>query len=639
MAKFLKVNSSGRHQQADVTYNDIVGTPAIPDSIIPKILPISYVYPEIGTYSGTVRPVANETEFNAAVSVASAGDIISLTADILATNTLVIDKKLKIDGAYTIQTAADGTAPVTLLSITGNDVYITSNVTIKQRKTTNTAVEVAVSVVGTGFISNATVEFMEFGYILKGSFKIGGKTTYTGALANNHRHIAIYNISAPSEIDAVLFDFPSEATPRASFVYHSSNSVEDKFNAPLKISNCKQLVETKIMRQFYLNDAFVSDSSDKPTAIFENNNFNELNGAIGFIGADGASPLNLLEAIVLINNNQGSASYDATINKGLLFLDGSGTIHDAGTCKVYYTGNKHLPINRNPADYSSAHDEGGIGYKNTVYNALTITPETNIQIENSVYNYTRLLPSYAEVKKEATTSAKGITQLSNSIIGTSETKAATENAVKLAKEDAKSYADSLVIGLFDDRGNFDASVNTYPTSGGSGTAGAILKGDIWTINVAGIINGKAVAIGDTVRALIDTPAQTDANWAIVASDSTSAGTLVYIAGETIATGQAVNIYDDAGTAKVRLANATDDTKECAGYAKVGASLGGNVVVSFEGLVTSLSGLSTGKQVFLSTTGGEFTATAPQATGNLSQPLGVATSATTLRFEAKEGTIM
>lgn len=72
------------------------------------------------------------------------------------------------------------------------------------------------------------------------------------------------------------------------------------------------------------------------------------------------------------------------------------------------------------------------------------------------------------------------------------------------------------LGLWDDRGTFDASVAAYPSSGGSGTAGAILKGDIWTISVAGTLpTGQVVEIGDTVRALIDTPGNTQANWGIL----------------------------------------------------------------------------------------------------------------------------
>lgn len=80
---------------------------------------------------------------------------------------------------------------------------------------------------------------------------------------------------------------------------------------------------------------------------------------------------------------------------------------------------------------------------------------------------------------------------------------------------ANAYTDSQVVGLWDDRGNFNASVNAYPSSGGSGTAGAILKGDIWTVSVGGTLpTGIVVFAGDTVRALVDTPGNTQANWAV-----------------------------------------------------------------------------------------------------------------------------
>lgn len=78
----------------------------------------------------------------------------------------------------------------------------------------------------------------------------------------------------------------------------------------------------------------------------------------------------------------------------------------------------------------------------------------------------------------------------------------------------KAYADGLVVGLLDDRGNFDASSNTFPAAGGSGSGGAVLKGDLWTISVAGTLGGTAVTPGDIVRALTDTPGQTASNWAV-----------------------------------------------------------------------------------------------------------------------------
>lgn len=82
----------------------------------------------------------------------------------------------------------------------------------------------------------------------------------------------------------------------------------------------------------------------------------------------------------------------------------------------------------------------------------------------------------------------------------------------------KQYVDNIILGLWDDRGNYNASGNVYPSSGGSGAAGAIRKGDIWTISVVGILGGTAVALGDTVRALIDAPGQVAANWALAEHD-------------------------------------------------------------------------------------------------------------------------
>ncbi len=78
-----------------------------------------------------------------------------------------------------------------------------------------------------------------------------------------------------------------------------------------------------------------------------------------------------------------------------------------------------------------------------------------------------------------------------------------------------------IVGMLDDRGNYNPSTNSnlYPTSGGSGISGAILKGDLWSIDGLGsgvevLIGTKTVSDGDVVRALIDSPGNTDSNWGI-----------------------------------------------------------------------------------------------------------------------------
>lgn len=73
---------------------------------------------------------------------------------------------------------------------------------------------------------------------------------------------------------------------------------------------------------------------------------------------------------------------------------------------------------------------------------------------------------------------------------------------------------SFVTGLWDDRGSYNASTNLFPSTGGSGPAGTLLKGDIWTVSAHGTLGGIPVDNGDTVRALVDSPGQTPGNWAI-----------------------------------------------------------------------------------------------------------------------------
>ena len=88
-------------------------------------------------------------------------------------------------------------------------------------------------------------------------------------------------------------------------------------------------------------------------------------------------------------------------------------------------------------------------------------------------------------------------------------------AASTAETNAKSYADWLVVWLWDDRWTFDASVNAYPSTWWSWTAWAILKWDTWTVSVAWTLpTAQVVEIWDIVRALTDTPWNTQANWAI-----------------------------------------------------------------------------------------------------------------------------
>lgn len=102
------------------------------------------------------------------------------------------------------------------------------------------------------------------------------------------------------------------------------------------------------------------------------------------------------------------------------------------------------------------------------------------------------------------------------------------------------------------------------------------------------------------------------------------------AGENLAAGDFVNVYNDSG-AKARKADATTSGKEAHGFVLAAVTSGNNATVYFEGTNTGVTGLTPGV-VFLSATAGVATGTAPSSSGNVVQRLGVAVSATAVNFE-------
>lgn len=93
--------------------------------------------------------------------------------------------------------------------------------------------------------------------------------------------------------------------------------------------------------------------------------------------------------------------------------------------------------------------------------------------------------------------------------------AANSDVLYPSQKAAKTYSDGLAVGLLRDRGNYDASSNLFPSTGGSGAGGAVKAGDLWYISVAGTLGGTSVLVGYSVRALVDSPAQTSTNWSIL----------------------------------------------------------------------------------------------------------------------------
>lgn len=102
------------------------------------------------------------------------------------------------------------------------------------------------------------------------------------------------------------------------------------------------------------------------------------------------------------------------------------------------------------------------------------------------------------------------------------------------------------------------------------------------------------------------------------------------ASENIADGDIVNVWNDAGTVKVRKADADSITTRAVGFVKGGYTTSQAVTVYLSGTNDHVTGLTVGP-VYLSTTAGGITSTPPSGTGDIVQPIGYAISATELAF--------
>jgi hypothetical protein len=194
-------------------------------------------------------------------------------------------------------------------------------------------------------------------------------------------------------------------------------------------------------------------------------------------------------------------------------------------------------------------------------------------------------------------------------MGTASTKKFIKNVAGTLTEEAAlldtaGVADSGKIPALNSQGVLDASlVNAKATSAGAADAGKIPQ-----LDGSGRLSPTMMpsGFGDDVKSL-------------EASEALSAGDLV-------------NIWNDAGTAKVRKSDGTSSGKEAHGFVLSAVASGASGAVYFEGANTAVTGLTPGIQ-FLAITAGKTSNTAPSAAGNVVQRVGFAVSATELNFQS------
>jgi len=103
--------------------------------------------------------------------------------------------------------------------------------------------------------------------------------------------------------------------------------------------------------------------------------------------------------------------------------------------------------------------------------------------------------------------------------------------------------------------------------------------------------------------------------------------------EALAAGDFVNVHNVSGSGRVRKADATTAGKEADGFVLAAFASGASATVYFEGTNDQVTGQTPGT-VYLSTTPGAATTTAPNASGNVVQRIGFAISATAINFQSQ-----
>lgn len=116
-------------------------------------------------------------------------------------------------------------------------------------------------------------------------------------------------------------------------------------------------------------------------------------------------------------------------------------------------------------------------------------------------------------------------------------------------------------------------------------------------------------------------------------------TSTILASETISAPALVNVYNNAGVVTVRNADKTgaNRSKIANGFVLTSIASAASGLVYFSGLMTELSGLTTGTPMFLGAAGAP-TATPTTTTGESLQPIGDAVSTTSIQFVRGAATI-
>lgn len=313
--------------------------------------------PSAPTFSGTVRAIPGTyATLAAAVTAASAGDIIEIAAGTVTVETvaITINKSLEIRGVNRATSGVSTTTLTTLMTISAG----TNNVWIHDLSLSNTVGGGVSTVIGAQTVSasfvngstglrfeNLNVTHREIGIAVGGDSWVINSCYFTYSPitgeANNARHIIDYQTYGTCFVNSCTFDATTEATPRIQFLYLTSvpyASSATGHTGNFVVSGNTQLLGN--LRQFLLQDVVKQPgpTADPVTAhafnwYLVNNTFGVTSGGhfILYETASAIAPLDFLGTLYLSGNTSGASG------SGLVKVDGTGTTRLFGSPTTLYT--------------------------------------------------------------------------------------------------------------------------------------------------------------------------------------------------------------------------------------------------------------------------------------------------------------
>lgn len=288
------------------------------------------------SYAQTLSPGA---DLNAAIASASNGDNIRLSAGTYTlTTALTVGKSVRLVGdgiGQTILTSA-GTSgdPVSLINVTTDNVLF-KDMTIKHLKTSNTSVEAALTVSGSGFpqtrvagfqMDGCRIEYMEFGVTIRGSgWKIvNSQFHYTGGTNSTRRAIGVYGNLGNTFVNGNAFtDNGSSGSQRAiQLTSTTGTNPNETYEGTLSVENNTFTGGQTSLAQFYNQDSF--QAGVNPFNLVVKGNTTQETSAFVVVFGGAANFGNIFGNVTVANNSlSGSHGGSPVGTKGAFAIDGT----------------------------------------------------------------------------------------------------------------------------------------------------------------------------------------------------------------------------------------------------------------------------------------------------------------------------